>query len=508
MIKFGDEVKQKLLQGINLVADTVRPTLGPQARTAILQGNPPIVINDGVTIAKHVSHDDPYIQMGVQLVQSLALKAQSKAGDGTTTACVLAQALCNHIMALNISNIHRFKEELETTRDAMLEVLDELAIPVEGVEKILEVATIAANNDPVLGQLIADVFSFVGKDGVISVEEGHGLTTEYELKQGLELENGYLSHLFANQDNGECVLEKPLILTTNKAIINFADLLPALEYASSQSSPLLIICSDLQGSALSNVLANVVQGRIQVGVCRAPNHGDARLDELKDVISVVGGKLFSNEAKDDLKIVDASCFGSCDKVVLNQVDTTIVGGGGDVDAIQDRVDSLTELYKIANNDWIRERLTTRIARLKGGVAVIRVGGGSSVELRETKERLDDALNATKAALQEGVIVGGGLGLLVAWAELNRRDMDLNPLYSDVFMTPIDVLIKNADGRSHLWDRIEPDSVIGFNAKSRKIENLWEAGVIDPVKVTKSSLSAAFSIALMFLTTEVAVLLEE
>jgi len=172
MIKFGDEVKQKLLQGINLVADTVRPTLGPQARTAILQGNPPIVINDGVTIAKHVSHDDPYIQMGVQLVQSLALKAQSKAGDGTTTACVLAQALCNHIMALNISNIHRFKEELETTRDAMLEVLDELAIPVEGVEKILEVATIAANNDPVLGQLIADVFSFVGKDGVFLLKKG------------------------------------------------------------------------------------------------------------------------------------------------------------------------------------------------------------------------------------------------------------------------------------------------------------------------------------------------
>ena len=507
MIKFGDEVKEKLLQGINLVADTVRPTLGPQARTAILQGNPPVVINDGVTIAKHVSHEDPYVQMGVQLVQNLAFKAQSKAGDGTTTACVLAQALCNYLKAIDISNVHEFREELEKARDGMLQALDELSVPVEGGDKVLEVATIAANNDPVLGELIASVFHFVGKDGVISVEEGHGLTTEYELRQGLELENGYISHLFANQDNGECLLEKPLVLTTNKAILNFADLLPSLEYASSQSRPLLIICADLQGSALSNVLANVVQGRIQVGVCRAPNHGDARLDELKDIVSVVGGKLFSNEAKDDMKIIDASSFGSCEKVVLNQVNTTIIGGIGREDEIHERVESLTELYKSANNDWVRERLTTRIARLKGGVAVIRVGGGSSVELRETKERLDDALNATKAALQEGVIVGGGLGIIQAFSHLNSKEK-LHPMFSDVFLTPTEVLLGNADADSKLWDDIHAEEMIGFNAKTRTVENLWDAGVIDPVKVTKSSLSAAFSIALMFLTTEVAVLLEE
>ena len=507
MIKFGEEVKEKLLQGINLVADTVSPTLGPQARTAILQGNPPIVINDGVTIAKHVSHEDPYVQMGVQLIQNLAFKAQSKAGDGTTTACVLAQSLCNALMSLDISNIHEFREELEATREGMLQELDEISTPVESGEKILEVATIAANNDPVLGQLIADVFSFVGKDGVISVEEGHGLTTEYELKQGLELENGYISHLFANQDSGECILEKPLILTTNKVILNFADLLPSLEYASSQGRPLLLICADLQGSALSNVLANVVQGRIQIGVCRAPNHGDARLDELKDIISVVGGKLFSNEAKDDMKIIDASSFGSCERSVLDQVNTTLVGGTGRKEEIQERVDSLTELYKSANNDWIRERLTTRIARLKGGVAVIRVGGGSSVELRETKERLDDALNATKAALQEGVIVGGGLGIIMAFSSLNSK-RKTHPMFADIFLSPTEVLLTNADASPKLWDDIHAEEFIGFNAKTRTVENLWDAGIIDPVKVTKSSLSAAFSIALMFLTTEVAVLLEE
>jgi len=229
------------------------------------------------------------------------------------------------------------------------------------------------------------------------------------------------------------------------------------------------------------------------------------LDELKDIVAVVGGKLYSDEAKDDLRIVDEDCFGECDRVVLNQVNTTIVGGSGK--DTQERVDSLTELYKSANNDWIRERLTTRISRLKGGVAVIRVGGGSSVELRETKERLDDALNATKAALQEGVIVGGGLGLLKAFSLLRQRESV--PLYlSDVFMTPTEVLLRNADASSESWDRILPNDFVGFNAKTGEIENLIDAGVIDPVKVTKSSLSAAMSIAIMFLTTEVAVLTEE
>lgn len=504
MILFNDEVKEKLLQGINLVADTVSPTLGPQARTAILQGNPPVVINDGVTIARHVSHEDPFVQMGVQLVQNLALKAQSKAGDGTTTACILARSLCNALAEFQVTNVHQTRLELEQVRDSMLSILDEISTEVVD-DDVVDIATIAANNDEFLGQLIAEVFSHVGKDGVIAVEEGHGLLTEYELKEGLELENGYISHLFSNQDNGDCVLEKPLIFTTNKFIINFQDILPALEYASSQSRPLLIICADIRGSALSNLLANVVQGRVQVGVCEAPNHGDARLDELKDIVAVVGGKLYSDEAKDDLRIVDEDCFGECDRVVLNQVNTTIVGGSGK--DTQERVDSLTELYKSATNDWIRERLTTRISRLKGGVAVIRVGGGSSVELRETKERLDDALNATKAALQEGVIVGGGLGLLKAFSLLRQRESV--PLYlSDVFMTPTEVLLRNADASPESWDRILPNDFIGFNAKTGEIENLIDAGVIDPVKVTKSSLSAAMSIAIMFLTTEVAVLTEE
>lgn len=500
MIIFNEEVKEKLLQGIDLVADSVSITLGPQARTAILQGNPPIVINDGVTIAKHISHADPYVQMGIQLVQNLANKAQSKAGDGTTTACILARAMCQNIAKTEVTNIHQFRQEIDILRDTMIEQLDSLAIEVDD-DSIESVATIAANNDEVLGGLIAKVFSHVGRDGVITVQEGHGLSTTFELKDGLEIDNGFISHLFANQDNGSCILNNPLIVTTNKIIRNFQDILPILEYASTNGNSVFLICKDLQGSALSNVLANVIQNRIEICVIQGPNHGDAQLDELKDIVSVVGGKVFADEAKDSLQIFTKDDFGKCDRVVVDQLFTTLIGGEGDT---TERIQAINNLYNEANNDWIRDRLAKRLSRLKGGVAVIHVGGGSSVELRETKERLDDALNATKAALQEGVIVGGGLGLLQAVSNIEGA----KPWLVDALMTPINVLLKNGSMSEEEWDNINIRKNIGYNASKGRSENLLKAGVIDPVKVTKSSLTAAMSIASMFLTTEVAVLREE
>jgi len=497
MIIFNDEVKQKLLQGIDLVADSVSITLGPQSKTAILQGNPPIVINDGVTIAKHISHTDPYVQMGIQLVQNLTNKAQSKAGDGTTTACILARAMCHNIAKLNIANFHQFRQEIDTLRDAMIEQLDKLAIEVDD-ESIESVAKISSNNDEALGSLIAQVFRHVGRDGVITVQEGHGLTTTYELKDGLEIDNGFISHLFANQDNGSCVLNNPLIVTTNKIIRNFQDLLPILEYASTNGHSIFLICKDLQGSALSNVLANVIQNRIEICVIQGPNHGDVQLDELKDIVSVVGGKVFTEEAKDNLQIFTKEDFGKCDRVVIDQLSTTIIGGEGDT---TDRIQAINNLYNEANNDWIRDRLAKRLSRLKGGVAVIHVGGGSSIELRETKERLDDALNSTKAALQEGVIVGGGLGLLQAVSNIEGA----KSWFVDSLMTPINVLLENGSMSDAEWDNINIKDNVGYNASKGYCENLLEAKIIDPVKVTKSSLTAAMSIASMFLTTEVAVL---
>ena len=265
MILHGNDARQKILEGINLVANTVKPTLGPQARTAILQGNPPVVINDGVTISKYVSSNDPYVQMGVQLVQNLASKAQSKAGDGTTTACVLAQALCNNMSEKDLQNITSTRQQLQNDRDTILRNLDKYSKPVED-EDIGKIATIASNNDEQLGSIIAEVFKEVGRDGVVSVEEGHGLHTEYEIREGLELDKGFITHLFANQDNGDCVLEKPLVFVTNKIIRKFQDILPACEYAANAGRPLFLICRDLQNLALQNILANVIQGRLDIGV--------------------------------------------------------------------------------------------------------------------------------------------------------------------------------------------------------------------------------------------------
>jgi len=499
MILHGEEARAKILEGINLVANTVSPTLGPQAKTAILQGNPPIVINDGVTISKYVSSQDPYVQMGVQLVQNLASKAQSKAGDGTTTACILAQALCNGIEEHRGSlPIHAMRNLFEHERNELLLTLDSYSTPVEDGD-IKKIATIAANNDEVLGEIISEVFEAVGRNGVITVEESHALLTDYEIREGLELDKGFITHLFANQDNGDCLLEKPLVFITNKVIRKFQDILPACEYAAKVGRPLFVICRDLQNLALQNILANVIQGRLDIGVIQAPNYGDSQLDELKDITAIIGGRVYSDEADDDLRMVNEESFGSCDRVVIDQMKTTIIGGeGGDVD---ERIETLRKLYELGSNEWVKEGISKRISKLKGGVAVIKVGAGSSVEMRETKERLDDALNATKAALDGGYIVGGGLSLLRA----AKSKYSMHEVVVSAMQAPVDTLFSNSGLTRR---KLNPAKNIGLNAKTGLIEDLLKAGVIDPTTVTKSSVSAAFSIALMFLTTEVAVLIEE
>mgnify|MGYP003662773046 CR=1 FL=1 len=510
MILSGDEVGEKLLEGINLVADTVAPTFGPQAKTVILQGNPPLVINDGVTITKYVRSEDPYVQMGVQLVQDLASKAQSKAGDGTTTACILARALCNELHKYRSEKtIHEWRLHLTEVRDDLLEYLSESSIPVEE-EDIGKIATIAANNDEQLGELIAKVFMAVGRNGVVSVEESLDLNTSFEIKEGLELESGYISHLFANRDNGDCVLENPLILSTNKIIRKFQDILPSLEYAAQQGRPLLVVCRGLQNIALQNILMNVAQGRLDVGVIETPNYGDSQLDELKDLVAVVGGSVYSDEGDDDLRVVNGDTLGEATKVIIDKINTTIIGGkGGDV---EERIATLRKLYELGTNEFVKESVSKRISRLSGGIAVIRVGAGSSVEMRDTKERLDDALNATKAALDGGYIVGGGLTLLKygkKWPSESDSDYRMG---QTVTSSPLMTLLKNSESEfvkdSALINRwtLQKDWN-GFNAKEVSISDLLVDGIIDPTLVTKSSVSAAFSIAMMFLTTEVAVKLE-
>jgi len=505
----GKEVGEKLLEGISLVADTVSPTFGPQAKTVILQGNPPVVINDGVTITRYVRSEDPYAQLGVQLVQDLASKAQSKAGDGTTTACILARALCKSLHEFRDDrSIHEWRNYLTNVRDGLLGYLDSKSIPVDD-DDIQKIATIAANNDEKLGELIAEVFKAVGRNGVVSVEESLDLNTSFEIKEGLELESGYISHLFANRDNGDCVLENPLILSTNKIIRKFQDILPACEYASQKGRPLLLVCRGLQNLALQNVLLNVAQGRLDVGVIETPNYGDAQLDELKDLIAVVGGKAYAEEADDDLRIVNENTLGSCTKVVIDKVKTTIIGGEGG-EAVVERIETLRKLHELGTNDFVKESISKRISRLSGGIAVIRVGAGSSVEMRDTKERLDDALNATKAALDGGYIVGGGLTLSQYYPYWKHEMPSDDFMSKSVLSAPIETLLNNCEfeleNEQVLTGWMEGGSQ-GFNAKTIAISNLLEDGIIDPTLVTKSSVSAAFSIAMMFLTTDVAVLLE-
>ena len=501
MIIQGEEVKEKLLQGINLVADTVAPTLGPQAKTVILQGEPPVIVNDGVTITKYVSHEDPYVQMGVQMVQNLASKAQDSSGDGTTTACILAQALCNAIA--NPDNTgeyttHEMYHLIENFKGAMIKALNGLSHEVSDAE-IMSVATIAANNDEVLGSLITQAIASVGREGIVTVEESKSHVTELILREGMQLTEGYISHLMANTDNGKTIFENPLIFMSNLKFRNFKDIIAMLEFASSQSRPLVIFCKGMDGSALNNLIMNIINKTVECAVVLAPNFGDHQLDELADIQCMVGGTIFTEESKDSASEFTKDDFGNCEKIIISKERSIIIGGDSDENLLSERIQYLKEQTKEMEGYDVA-RIKSRIARLKGGVATIKVGASSSMEMLEKKERLDDALNATKAGLDEGIIVGGGTGLMNA-VTLVAHDF---PHWLIMAMSsPYHTLFHNSNREA-----IPYNSVLGFNAKTGKMEDLEEAGVFDPVKVTKNSLLAALSIAQLFYSTEVAVLVEE
>jgi len=507
MILNGEEVKQKLLQGINLVADTVKPTLGPQAKTVILQGNPPVVINDGVTITKYVSHDDPYVQMGVQLVQNLASKAQEGSGDGTTTACILAQAFCNELMKNEEQlTTHDFNLLMESLREQTINFLDSISIEVNDND-IMNVATIAANNDSALGELIQEAFNTVGRDGVITVEESNNYQTQLILREGMEIQEGYLSHLMCNTESGKVEFDNPVVFMSNMSLRHFKDIMPLLEYSASQSRPLLIMCKGMDGSALNNLIMNLINKTVECAVVMSPNFGDAQIDELSDIQSLIGGKVFVEESKDDSKLFTETDLGTCSKVIITKETTTFIGGEGNT---EERIKSLKQqAQELKGHDLAR--IKARVSRLKGGIATIKVGASSSIEMREKKERLDDALNATKAALEEGIVVGGGVPFIrLAYAieapEWFRKSvvkpyrvlMD-NANYTEQTRVVEFEIEKTIDGTNPNW---------GFNAVSCQHEDLFNAGVFDPVKVSKNSFLAALSIAQLFYSTDVAVLVEE
>ena len=504
MITTENEVKEKLLQGINMVADAVSPTLGPQAKTAILQGFPPVIINDGVTITKYVKHDDPYVQMGIQMVQNLASQAQDKSGDGTTTACILARSLCNSIFThyRNIENMRKFQEELANIQQFIVNKIEEVSQPISE-EDVFDVAFISSNNDAAVAGMITDAIKTVGKDGVITVQEGKTYKNNLIIREGVRIDEGYMSHLMANRENGTCELENPLIFLSNIGFRHFQDLLPMLEIAAAKKRPLLIICKGVEGAAMNNLVMNILNKTIEVAAITAPNFGDAQLDELGDLQALVGGRLYTTESTDDPTLISIDEFGSCDKVIVSKEYTTIIGGEGDV---QERINTLRQMADDMEG-YDKDRIKKRVASLKGGVATIEIGASSAIEMRETRERVDDALNATKAALAEGIVQGGGMtyaDIANSIAESAGQTLSIvDNMLMDALYEPIRCLLEN----SNMTEEVLNTWVLGgFNALTGEFGSLED--IYDPARVARESFLAAMSIAKLFLTTSVAITVEE
>tara|TARA_R110000824_G_scaffold107975_1_gene254701 strand:+ start:309 stop:1859 length:1551 start_codon:yes stop_codon:yes gene_type:complete len=506
-ILYGESARVKLLEGINLVSDTIKCTLGPQARTVILkQEGVPVIINDGVTIAKAVTSDDEFIQMGVELLQQVASQAQENSGDGTTTAAIIAQSICESALnsIIDGANPIKLKAELDAlVKDTLLE-LDNMSVPIDSREMLENVASIAANNDLQLGELIADVVEAVGKDGIISVEDGHSLETTFEVIEGMELDNGFMSHLMVNNDDGtHCEFEDCLVLMSNETINNFQELLPVLEVAVSEKKPLVIMCKELEGTAFPNLLVNVMQKTLKVCAIKTPDFGDEQIEILKDIQSMIGGHVFNSDLGDKISNATLHDLGVIDKISIGRSKSTLIHDANEhqKETISDRVFALNKQMEAQTNDWYKEKIHRRIGRLAGGVALVKVGGSTEIELRETKERLDDALNATTAAIQEGVVVGGGLALY----NISQSLKSPHDFYRIAIQRPIKQL---ADNSGVELDITQLDACVGFDANSNTYRDMWDAGILDPVKVTKSALVTAASIAGLVITTSVLIAPDE
>ena len=494
----GDDARVVFKSGLAKVNLAVAPTLGPAARTVALKRNGrTIVINDGVTIARKVWSEDPYEQMGIDLILEAAENAQSKSGDGTTTATVLANAIVQYMDSVP----NDLKEMLEEDIDKICEFLYDSA-SVCNLKDIASVATIAANNDSELGQLIHVVFERIGKDGVITVEKSETNETTFNVTEGLEFDNGYLSHLMINDDStGEAVLKNPLVLLTDKEIKKFEDILPALKIADANSQPLLIICKEMEGNALTNILMNLVQKRVDCCVVRAPDWGQVQIELLRDMAAICGANPYLSNLDMDLRKIKREDLGNLDKAVINRYNSILMGTPPNEEIYQKRLGDINAMLEQAKNDYEKDKLRTRLGRLTGGVAVIKVGGMTETEITEKKERLDDALNASRAALQDGIIAGGGFMLNLASKECDIKSEALKLALSD----PMKIIARNAGQKIN--GQYERDIVdgYGYDAKNKRMVGNFldlQHGIVDPLLVTINSLKVAASIANLILSTEV------
>jgi len=517
-IKFREEARSAMLQGVNTLANAVRVTLGPKGRNVVLgkKFGSPTITKDGVTVAKEIELKDKYENMGAQMVREVAIKTNDKAGDGTTTATVLAQAIFREGVR-NVAagaNPMLLQRGIQLATDQIVAELEHLSKKVKGKEELTNVATVSANNDHVIGKLISAAMEQVGQDGVVTVEESKTLQTELEIVEGMQFDRGYLSPYFVtNPDRMEAVLDEPLILLHEKKISAMRDLLPLLEQAVGASRSLLIIAEDVDGDALATLVVNRLRGTIKVCAVKAPAFGDRRKAILEDLAILTGGRVITEDLGIKLENVQVSDLGSVKRAIVDKETTTIVEGGGDRKAIQGRVAAIRKQIEDTTSDYDREKLQERLAKLAGGVAVVKVGAPTETAMKEIKMRVEDALNATKAAAQEGIVVGGGVALLRAAKVLDDHSIDEQPdvatgigIVRRAIEEPLRRIAENAgvDGAIVVGEVQQLKGNKGFNAVTGKYEDLVAAGIIDPTKVVRTALQNAASIAGLLLTTEAAV----
>ena len=512
-LMFDEEARRAILRGVDKLANAVKATLGPKGRNVVLDKKfgAPNITKDGVTVAKEIELEDPFENMGAQMVKEVASKTSDVAGDGTTTATVLAQAIIREGMK-NVTagaNPMALKRGVDRAVEAVVEEIGKISKPTKGKKEISQVASISANNDRTIGDLIADAMEKVGKDGVITVEEAKGVETTLEVVEGMQFDRGYISPYFVTDpERMETVIENPLILIHEKKISGMKDLLPILEQIAKMGKPFLIIAEEVEGEALATLVVNKLRGTLSCCAVKAPGFGDRRKEMLKDIAILTGGEVISEELGIKLENIRLDDLGKCKKVVVDKENTTIIEGAGKDKEIEGRIKQIRTQIEETTSDYDREKLQERLAKLAGGVAVIKVGAPTEIAMKEKKARVEDALNATRAAVEEGIVPGGGVVLLRSMAALDKLKVSGDEkigveIVRRALEEPIRQIAENAgvDGPIVVQKVREGNGAFGFNAETEEYEDLMSAGIIDPTKVTRIALQNAASIAGLMVTTE-------
>jgi len=513
VLQYDEEARKSILKGVNTLADAVKVTLGPKGRNVIIDRSygAPTVTKDGVTVAKEIELEDRFENMGAQMVKEVASKTSDVAGDGTTTATILAQAIFRE-GAKSVaagSNPMDLKRGIDKAVDVVVKELRKLSKPTKDAKEIAQVGTISANNDEAIGAIIAEAMEKVGKEGVITVEEAKGLETELEIVEGMQFDRGYLSPYFVtNAEKMEVELEDCLILINEKKISNMKDLLPILEQIAKMGRPLLIISEDIEGEALATLVVNKIRGTLHVAAVKAPGFGDRRKAMLEDIAILTGGKMISEEMGYKLENTKVEDLGRAKRITIDKDNTTIIDGAGARAALEGRVKQIRAQIDETTSDYDREKLQERLAKLVGGVAVIKVGAATETEMKEKKARVEDALNATRAAVEEGIVPGGGVAYLRTLSALDKMKLEGDEevgvrIVKKALEEPIKMIANNAgiEGSIVVEKVKEKKGAYGFNARTDKYEDMIGAGVIDPTKVTRFALQNAASVASLMLTTQ-------